>query len=137
MEDHNEDSNHVIAILAILFLFNYDNGVAQELGTKVYWMVTVEVPIGKLAEYHAFNAKEMAPLMEQHGYNFVATWQTIVGDIEEVISVSEFESMAAYHKARVSLLGSEEWKTAGKKFDGMVRSTTTRFLSPAPYSKLK
>jgi hypothetical protein len=60
-----------------------------------------------------------------------------VGDIEEVITVSEFENMAAYHEARKNLLGSDEWKSASKKFGGLSKSIKSRFLSAAPYSKLK
>ncbi len=75
--------------------------------------------------------------MEKHGYKQVVTWQTIVGDIEEVIFVAEFENMAAYHKARLSLLGSEEWKTVSKTFNELGRKIRTRFLSATPYSKLK
>ena len=127
----------IIGILAVMLLLNFNDALAQQLGNKVYWMLTTEVPIGKLAEFHAFNEKEVAPLMEKQGYKPVATWQTIVGDIEEVLFVAEFESMAAYHKARVSLLGSEEWKTVSKKFDALIKSSKSRFLSAAPYSKLK
>ncbi len=127
----------IIGILAVMLLLNYNDGLAQQLGDKVYWMSTTEIPVGKLAEYHAFNEKELAPLTEKHGYKPVATWQTIVGDIEEVISVAEFENMAAYHKARRSLLGSEEWKTLSKKFDALTKSIKSRFLRGAPYSKLK
>ena len=83
------------------------------------------------------NEKELAPLTEKHGYKPVATWQTIVGDIEQVISVAEFENMAAYHKARRSLLGSEEWKNLSKKFGELTKNIKTRFLSATPYSKLK
>ncbi len=127
----------IIGVLAILLLLNCNDSVAQQLGDKVYWMITVEVPVGKLAEYHAFNGNELAPLMEKHGYKRVVTWQTIVGEIEEVIFVAEFENMAAYHKARRSLLGSEEWKTVSKKFDALMKSTRSRFLSATPYSKMK
>ncbi len=127
----------ILVVVAVLLALTPQNGQAQQLGDKVYWMVTTEVSIGKLAEYHAFNEKELAPLMEKHGYKPVATWQTIVGDIEEVIFVAEFENMAAYHKARRSLLGSEEWKTVSKKFDALIKSTRSRFLSATPYSKMK
>jgi len=128
---------NIVGVLAILLLLNCNDGLAQQLGDKVYWMVTVEVPLGKLAEYHAFNGNELAPLMEKHGYAPVATWQTIVGDIEEVIFVAEFESMAAYHNARRSLLSSAEWKAASKKYDALTKGTRSRFLSAAPYSKMK
>ncbi|NIR48705.1 hypothetical protein GWO43_09730 [candidate division KSB1 bacterium] len=127
----------IIGILAVVLLLNCENCLAQQVGDKVYWMATVEVPIGKLSEYHAMTEKEQVPLMEKHGYKFVAVWQTIVGDIEEVILVAEFENMAAYHKARRSLLGSEEWKTLSKKFDALSRSVRSRFLSATPYSKMK
>jgi antibiotic biosynthesis monooxygenase (ABM) superfamily enzyme len=127
----------VLVVLAVLLALTPQNGQAQQLGDKVYWMVTTEVSLGKLAEYHAFNEKELAPLMEKHGYKQIATWQTIVGDIEEVITVAEFENMAAYHKARRSLLGSEEWKTVSKKLDALVKGTRSRFLSATPYSKMK
>ncbi len=127
----------ILVVLAVLLALTPQNGQAQQLGDKVYWMVTSEVSLGKLAEYHAFNEKELAPLMEKHGYKPVATWQTIVGDIEEVIFVAEFENMAAYHKARRSLLGSEEWKTFSKKSDALMKSTRSRFLSATPYSKMK
>jgi hypothetical protein len=126
-----------IAILAILLLIFFNVGFAQQTSEKVIWMVTTEVSLNNLPEFHAFMANELVPLMEKHGYNSVAAWQTVVGDIEEVISISEFENMTAYQKARASLLGSEAWKTASKKFGTMVKSTKTRFLSATPYSKLK
>ena len=127
----------IIGILTVMLLLNYNDGLTQQLGDKVYWMSTTEIPVDKLTEYHALNEKELRPLMEKHGYKQVATWQTIVGDIEEVIFVAEFENMAAYHKARRSLLGSEEWKTVSKKFGELSRNIKTRFLSATPYSKLK
>jgi hypothetical protein len=127
----------IITVLGILLLLSINVGFAQQASEKVHWMVTTEVSLGNLPEFHSFMATELAPLMEKHGYKPVVAWQTIIGDVEEVISVSEFENMAAYHKARVSLLTSEEWKSASKKFDSMVKSTKTRFLSATPYSKLK
>jgi hypothetical protein len=127
----------MIGILVVVLFINCTDGLAQQASEKVYWMVTVEVSLGNLAEYHEFNAQELKPLMWKHGYKPVATWQTIVGDIEEVIFVAEFENMAAYHKARRALLGSEEWKNKGKRLDQLSKSIRTRFLSAAPYSQLK
>ena len=75
------------AIVALLFLFNSNVIKAQDAGEKVFWMLTIEVPLGKLEAYHSFNRRELLPLMIEHGYNPVATWQTIVGDIEEVSCV--------------------------------------------------
>ncbi len=127
----------IVATLTVLFSFGFNISTAQELGEKVYWMAITEVPLGKLPEYHAWSSEELMPLMEEHGYHFVVGWQTIVGNFEEVISVSEFENMAAYHKARKSLLGSEAWKTTSKKFNTLTRSVRSSFLSALPYSRMK
>lgn len=125
----------VIFLLSVVLL--NQNTFAQDSENKIYWMSTIEIPLANLAEYHSFNSKELRPLMEKHGYNEIATWQTIVGEIEEVIFVAEFENMSAYHKARKSLLGSEEWKTVGNNFGELAKGIKTRLLSAAPYSKLK
>lgn len=127
----------VVSLFTLLLLPVSQDIGAQQLGQKVYWMAIVEVPIGQLSAYHAFAEKELIPLQEKHGYHFIATWQTIVGEIEEVLMIAEFESMAAYHEARVSLLTSEEWKVTGPKFSAMTKGIKTRFLSAAPYSKIK
>jgi hypothetical protein len=127
----------IVGVLAVLISFTFEDGTAQQLGDKVYWMAITEVPLGKLPEYHAWSEKELVPLMEEHGYHFVAGWQTIVGNFEEVISVSEFENMAAYQEARKSLLGSEEWKTVSIKLDTFTRSVRSCFLSALPYSRMK
>ena len=125
--------NAFFGIITILILLSQSNGMAQQLGDKVYWMSTIEVSVGKLESYHAFNSRELLPLMEENGYTTIAVWQTIVGNIEEVIFVAEFESMEAYHKARVSLLSSIDWQTVSKKLDSLTKSIHTRLLSTAPF----
>ena len=76
-----------VRLLSALFglLLLSSNVQAQQLGQRVYWMAVTQVSIGQLSEYHAFAEKEMNPLMEKHGYRIIATWQTIVGKIEEVV----------------------------------------------------
>jgi uncharacterized protein (DUF1330 family) len=126
----------LFSLLCVLLVLPQD-GFGQQLGQKVYWMATVEIPIGKGADYHLFVEQELMPLQEKHGYRFIAAWQTIVGDIEEAIIVAEFDSMAAYHQARVSLLSSAEWKTVGAKLSTFARNIKSRFLSATAYSRMK
>ncbi len=125
--------NTFFGIITILILLSQSNGMTQQLGDKVYWMSIIEVSVGKLESYHAFNSRELLPLMEENGYTTIAVWQTIVGNIEEVIFVSEFENMEAYHKARINLLSSIDWQTVSKKLDSLTKSIHTRLLSTAPF----
>ena len=125
------------AVLAIVLVLSQAGFATQQSGQKVFWMVTVEVPIADLPAFHALSAEELFPLQARHGYNWVASWQTIVGDIEEVISVAEFESMDAYLQARQSLLGSAEWAELSPEFGALIRSIRTRLLTATPYSPLQ
>ena len=125
--------NTIFVIITILIFLSQSSGMAQQLGDKVYWMSTVEVSMSKLQSYYTFNANELIPLMEEHGYTPVASWQTIVGDIEEVIFVAEFENMEAYHKARKSLLSSIDWADVSRKLDSLIKSVHTKLLSSAPF----
>ncbi len=121
-----------------VFIFSFlTTAQAQSTSDKVYWMMTATVSVNDIPKFHEMNSKEIVPLMTKHGYKWVATWQTIVGDIEEIISVAEFKDMAAYHKARNSLMSSSEWKTVSGEFGEVVKSIKSRFLSAAPYSALK
>lgn len=129
--------NLALLVLGIFLLGSHSDSFAQQQSAKVYWMATVVVPIGKLPEYHAFAEKELIPTQEKYGYRFIAGWQTIIGDIEEAVVVSEFENMDAYLKARVALLGSAEWKTVGTKMDALSRGIRTRMMSAVPYIKMK
>ena len=119
--------------ITILILLSQNSGMAQQLGEKVYWMSTVEVSMSKLQSYYIFNANELIPLMEEHGYTPIASWQTIVGDIEEVIFVAEFENMEAYHNARKSLISSIDWPNVSRKLDSLIKSVNTKLLSAAPF----
>lgn len=125
------------SIVVLFVLLNSNVIKAQDSGEKVFWMITIEVPLGKLESFHSFNSRELLPLMIEYGYSPVATWQTIVGDIEEVIFVAEFESMAAYYTARVNLLDSNDWQNISKKLDSIIKGVKSRFLSAAPYSNLQ
>ena len=122
-----------LGFITILILLSQSSGMAQQLGDKVYWMSTVEVSMSKLQSYYTFNVNELIPLMEEHGYTPVASWQTIVGDIEEVIFVAEFENMEAYHQARKNLISSIDWPNVSRKLDSLIKSVHTRLLSAAPF----
>ena len=126
-----------LTVFAIVLVLSQAGFATQQSGQKVFWMVTAQVPIADLPAYHALAAEELVPLQARHGYNWVASWQTIVGDIEETISVAEFESMDAYLEARQSLLGSAEWAELSPEFGALIRSIRTRLLTATPYSPLQ
>ena len=127
----------VLCLVMALLLLPIGRFEAQQQDQKVYWMATIEVPLGSLSTYHAFAADELTPLQEKYGYKFIGSWQTIIGPIEEVVVICEFDDMAAYNKARVSLTQSEEWKQIAPRLTELTRAINTRFLRATPYSAIK
>jgi hypothetical protein len=126
--------SHALLLLVLgILLASHQDSPAQPGSTKVYWMVTTTVPLGNLPKYHELAAKELIPLKEKHGYHFVCGWQTIIGDIEEVIYVAEFDNFEAYQKARVSFMNSAEWKILSVKIDAISTGIRTRMLAAVPY----
>jgi hypothetical protein len=126
-----------LLLSGLVLMLCHSESLAQQKDEKVYWMSTVSVPFAKLSEYHTFMEKEALPVYEQNGYHYVAGWQTIIGDIEEVVTVAEFESLAAYQKARFSLLANPEWKALGPKMEGLTKGVRTRMMAALPYFKKK
>ncbi len=128
----------ITAVFAMMFFTMPQNaGIESQNTAKVYWMITVNVPLGQLSAYHAFAQNELRPAQEKYGYKFIGSWQTIVGDIEQAISICEFENMEAYNAARLKFVGSEDWKKLSPSFTKYVKSVETRFLRALPYSKIK
>lgn len=126
--------NLFIAICTASLLFVLQQAaVAQTAPDKIYWMQTITVPLSKLQSFHAFNAEKALPFLRANGYPVKMVWQTLVGDIEEVMFVAEFDSMDEYNKARQTLFASEEWKEISALLEKFSRETHTRFLAAMPY----
>ena len=129
--------NFVTLVLFTIFVLSYTTSIAQQKGGKIYWMSTVTVPLGKMQEYHSFAEKELIPAQVKAGYRYVAGWQTIVGEIEEVVVVAEFDNMDAYQKSRETLMASPEWKSVGANLAGLTRGVHTKMMIALPYIKMK
>jgi hypothetical protein len=127
----------VLAALVVALMLTQVGFAAQQPSDKVFWMTISEVPIEKLPQYHTLAAETIMPLFEDHGCHWVASWQTVIGDVEEVVSVAEFENIGAYHRAKVSLLASPEWKQFSSTLRPLVRSTKQRLLTATQYSPLQ
>lgn len=110
---------------------------AEQNRDKVFWMTISEVPIDMLPEFHALAAETIMPWFEDHGCHWVASWQTVVGDDEEVVYVAEFENIAAYHRTRVSLRNSPEWEEFSALLRPMLGHSKNRLLSATQYSPLQ
>jgi len=126
-----------VTALVVTLMLTQVGAAAKPPSDKVYWMTISEVPVERLQQFHDLSAETIIPLFEDHGCRWVASWQTVIGDVEEVVNVVEFESIDAYHRAKVSLLAGPEWKQLGSELRPLVRSSKQLLLSATQYSPLR
>ncbi len=126
-----------LAAIVVALMLTQVGFASQQTSDKVFWMTISEVPIEKLPQFHTLAAETIMPWLEDHGCRWVASWQTVVGDVEEVVSVAEFESIGAYHQARVSLRNSPEWEEFSRALRPLLRSGKSRLLTATQYSPLQ
>ncbi|KPJ85521.1 MAG: hypothetical protein AMS18_16240 [Gemmatimonas sp. SG8_17] len=126
-----------IAALMVILMLTQVGFAAKQPSDKIYWMTISEVPVERLQQFHELSAETIIPLFEDHGCRWVASWQTVIGDVEEVVNVVEFETIDAYHRAKVSLLASSEWEQLSSELRPLVRSSKQLLLSATQYSPLR
>jgi hypothetical protein len=127
----------VLAVPLAALVLTQMGFAASEADDKIFWMTISEVPIENLQEFHAVSADVVIPLLEDHGCRWVASWETVIGDVQEVVNVVEFESLDAYHEAKVSLLSSPDWEQLSDRFRPLVGRAKQRLLSATEYSPMR
>ena len=61
----------------------------------------------------------------------------MIGDVQKVVNVVEFESIDAYHSAKVSLLASPEWEQLESELRPLLKDSKQLLLSSTQYSPLR
>ena len=64
-------------------------------------------------------------------------WQTIAGEIEEVMAVADCDNMEASQEVRGTLMGGAARGFLSPMRDGDIRRVRTKFVIPVPYLKSK
>ena len=126
-----------IAALVVLVVLAQVGFATKPPGDRIYWMTISEVPFERLQQFHDLSAKTIIPLFEDHGCRWVASWQTVIGDVQKVVNVVEFESIDAYHSAKVSLLASPEWEQLESELRPLLKDSKQLLLSSTQYSPLR
>jgi len=104
------------------------NAIAQKDSSKVIWMCTTKIAYAKIPEFESFFQHEMLPVYNEAGYHIIANWENMVGDLEELIYVAEFHSLADYERSRVYMASNPKWKAIRLKLDGFVKEGNTKLL---------
>ncbi len=126
-----------IAALAVILMLTQVGFAAKQPSEKIYWMTISEVPFEHLQQFHDLSAETIIPLFEDHGCRWVASWQTVIGNVQEVVNVVEFETIDAYHSAKVSLLASPEWEQLSRELRPLLKDSKQLLLSATQYSPLR
>ncbi len=127
----------VFVVLLTVLCAGQTLSFAQQTDGKIYWMGISSVPLAYMPEFIKFSQNQLVPAQAKAGYHHIGGWQTIVGNIQEVVVIVEFDNMEAYQKARANLMASSEWKALAPDLAKLVTETHSRFMIALPNMNVK
>ena len=103
----------------------------------VYLHATLQLAPYKSREFSKFLATSLVPLFEKHGAKLIGSWETIVGNQNEVTDIWGFDSLAHFEASTQSLLRDPQWASVQETMTTMIVREKTKLLAPLKCSPLK
>jgi hypothetical protein len=96
----------------------------------------IQVP-GKMAESNEIVAKELMPIYSKLGIQYLASFHSYTGNMNENIALVAYEDLASLQKTREALSKSAAYKQVNNRLNALQVSTTSILIEPNPWSPMK
>ncbi|MFC2042344.1 NIPSNAP family protein [Chloroflexota bacterium] len=96
----------------------------------VYEMLIVNVVPGKLKEFHDLWLKESLPIWGKHGIEHAGSWETTVGNANEVVRIFGYKDMAHYEQWTQFIQTDEAQLALRRKLWTYIASINRRLMRP-------
>lgn len=100
----------------------------------IYLVATIQLAPEKVEEFSNILAKDYLPVVSKHGQKLIASWRTVIGNVDEVTDVWEFESLAHMEKVRQSLFTDPDYLKVRRKVRSLMTSESIKIVAPLPFS---
>jgi type 1 glutamine amidotransferase len=98
----------------------------------VYGEWRIQIRPDRLADYNRLIERQGLPLFREAGGRMVGWWSTAIGDLYEQTTIWEYDSMAAFERARAMLGKDERFARFAAARDPLLTGESNRFLKLAP-----
>ncbi len=103
----------------------------------VYLHATLQLTPFKSAQFSKLMTTSVVPLFEKHGAKLIGSWETIVGNQNEVTDLWSFDSVAHFEASLQSLVRDPEWSSVKEAMTPLILKERTKLLTPLKCSPLK
>ncbi len=94
----------------------------------IYELLIVDVVPGKLQEFQDYWLKVSLPVWERHGVKHIGSWETIIGNSNEVVRLFAYNDFSHYEQWNNFLTKEQEGKELRKKLYPYLIRTHRRIL---------
>jgi hypothetical protein len=91
---------------------------------------------GKEAAYRE-NEKELYRLLEKFGAKVIGSWNTVIGNVNEIVGLIAYEDMGQLQKSALAMTQDKEYITNWQKITPAIMSQNRKIMMPMPISPLK
>lgn len=92
---------------------------------------------GKLGEFVKDYGQFGLPIQKKHLGTFVAYFTSEIGELNHVVAIWGYASLADRETRRKAMLADPDWQDYLRRVDGLLEVQTTRILNPVSYSPLQ
>jgi hypothetical protein len=92
---------------------------------------------GKLGEFVKLYGEYGLPIQKKHLGTFVAYFTTEIGELNHVVAIWGYVSLADRETRRKAMMADPDWQDYLRRVAGLLDIQTTRILSPVSFSPLQ
>jgi hypothetical protein len=99
----------------------------------IYLHVTFTVEAHQIARYERAFGEEFLPIIQEHGFEAVGIWKTLVGAAGEFTEIWRFDDLADYEKRWGALLSDPRVAAIFETTGPLVKNETFKLMAPADF----
>jgi hypothetical protein len=99
----------------------------------VYMQARIQLQYGMVARFNAAMAR-LVPLMEARGWKLVGSWNTVVGDLHEVLDIWEVRDLNHVGEAMSTVVTDAGFPEIGAELAATIRTEVTSIMVKTPFA---
>lgn len=102
----------------------------------IYMETKLVIQPGKMGKYQEVE-KDMYALVTKAGMKVIGSWNTVIGDTNEVTVLFALEDMGQLQKSSMAMIQDKEYQAVWQRVESVLTSQTRKIMMPMPNSPLK
>ncbi len=103
----------------------------------IYWLNTLEVTPGKMAQYEQLVTKQLLPFYSRVGIKLIGSWRSMTGNPNEIYALFAYDDLAAFQRIQQTARQDKEYVSASVTMNSLLVGMKRQFIEPNTWSPMK